>query len=209
MRQLFLCTCKKADEDETINKRIAHYTGRGGTEMAAPWNKIRAEWLKGGITQKALAEKYGLSEKTIRNRAYKEGWKKQKGQIQDKVEEETRGRIVRARVNHLEKLIEANEKLLDGLVQMAELIQKKPLQMMTDVHGTLRNAESFAKALQTAAMTQRDLYKIPNIDQKFAAKKWREQLKLEKEKAKGPESSAGPLMMIIHEPAAEGGEADE
>ena len=177
--------------------------------MAAPWNKIRAEWLKGGITQKALAEKYGLSEKTIRNRAYKEGWKKQKGQIQDKVEEETRGRIVRARVNHLEKLIEANEKLLDGLVQMAELIQKKPLQMMTDVHGTLRNAESFAKALQTAAMTQRDLYKIPNIDQKFAAKKWREQLKLEKEKAKGPESSAGPLMMIIHEPAAEGGEADE
>ena len=43
-------------------------------------------------------------------------------------------------------------------------------------------------ALQTATATQRDLYRLPNIDQKFNAKKWREQLKLEQAKAKdGPE----------------------
>ena len=204
------CTCKKCSDFEKIKgKDRPLYGQRGNTEMAAPWNKIRAEWLKGGITQKALAEKYGLSEKTIRNRAYKEGWKKQKGQIQDKVEEETRGRIVRARVNHLEKLIEANEALLDGLLAMAGEIKEHPTSNLFDKTRSLRNAESFAKALQTAAMTQRDLYRIPNIDQRFAAKKWREQLKLEKEKAKGPESSTGPLMMIIHEPGAEGGEPDE
>ena len=156
--------------------------------MATPWSKIRAEWLKGGITQKQLAEKYGLSVKTISNRAYKEGWKNQKGKIREKVEEQTRERVTRARVNHLERLIAANELLLDGLEQMAALIQAKPEVVLFDKAGTIKNAESFAKALQTAAATQRDLYRLPNIDQKFAAKKWREQLKLEQQKAAGPDT---------------------
>ena len=176
--------------------------------MKAPWAKIRAEWLKGGITQKELADKYGLSVKTISNRASKEGWKNEKGKIREKTEEQLRERVVRARVNHLEKLIEANEKLLDGLVQMAEIISNKPREYLTDVNGTLRNAESFAKALQTATMTQRDLYRIPNIDQKFAAKKWREQLKLEQAKAKKDENGDEQLIWVVHEPAAEEGEPD-
>ena len=148
--------------------------------MATPWAKIRAEWLKGGITQKELAEKYKVSVKTIQNRAYKERWKNSKGKIREKVEEETRERVARARVNHLEKLIEANDQLVDALVQLTALIAAKPKVMLFDAGGTLRNAESVAKALATATETQRDLYKIPNIDQKLAAKKLREQLKLEK-----------------------------
>ena len=183
-------------------------TGRGEQHMSIPWNKIRAEWLKGGITQKQLAEKYGVKLKTIQNRASNEGWKNQKGKIREETEDKIRARVVRARVNHLEKLIEANEALLDGLVKMAEHIQAKPFQMLTDANGTLRNAESFAKALETATKTQRDLYKLPNIDQKFAAKQWREKLKLEKEKAKGPEGESGPLMVVIHEPAEEPAEEE-
>ena len=157
--------------------------------MATPWSRIRAEWLKGGITQKELAKKYGISVKTIQNRAYKEGWKKQKGKIEEKTEEKTRERIVRARVNRLEKLIEANEALLDGLVKMAKEIQEKPY-LLKDKTGSIRNAESFAKALNTATMTQRDLYSLKTIDQKFAAKKWNEQKKLEKQKLAGPQVDA-------------------
>ena len=173
--------------------------------MATPWSRIRAEWLKGGITQKELAEKYGISVKTIQNRAYKEGWKKEKGKIREKVEEQTRDRVVRARVNHLEKLIQANEALLDGLIEMAEMIQQKPRYYLRDQVGTLRNAESFAKALQTATMTQRDLYNLKNIDQKFAAKKWREQLKLEQAKQKDSQESDQETWVIR---APEGEELD-
>ena len=155
--------------------------------MAAPWTKIRTEWLKGGITQAELAKKYGLSVKTIQNRAYKEGWKNEKGKIREKVEEKTRDRVVRARVSHLEKLIQANEALLDGMVQLAEQVKANP-KILTDKTGSIRNVESFARALQAATMTQRDLYGLKNIDQKFAQKKWREQLKLEQKKLKdGPE----------------------
>ena len=170
-----------------------------------PWGKIRAEWLKGGITQKELAEKYGVKLKTIQNRASNEGWKKEKGKIREETEDRLRERVVRARVNHLEKLIEANEALLDGLVKMAKQIQTRPGAVLRDKTGSIRGAESFAKALQTATETQRELYRIPNMDQKFAAKKWKEQLKLEKEKAKGPEADNGPLMLVIHEPPEEEG----
>ncbi len=162
--------------------------------MAVPWTKIRAEWLKGGTTYKKLAEKYKVSEGTIKNRASKEGWQKQKLLIADKVSTELRDRVARTRVNHLEKLIDANEKLLDGLIKMAELIQKNPFQMLTDATGTLRNAESFAKAIETATKTQRDLYRLPNIDQKFAAKKWNAEQKQKKAEAK---ELSGTVLRIV------------
>lgn len=176
--------------------------------MATPWSKIRAEWLKGGITQKELAKKYGLSEKTISNRAYKEGWKKEKGKIREKTEEAVRGRIVRARVNHLERLIEANEKIITGLEKLAGMIEEKP-ELFFDKTKGLRNAESVTRALQTATATQRDLYRLPNIDQKFAAKKWKEQQKLEREKLQGKDGAGdNQLIWVMHEPPAEEGEED-
>ena len=154
--------------------------------MAIPWAKIRTEWLKGGKTHQQLADKYGVKVKTIQNRAYKEGWGKQKGKIKEKVEEQTRDRVVRARVNHLEKLIKANELLLDSMVKLAEQVNDNP-KLLTDKTGSIRNVESFARALQAATMTQRDLYGVKNIDQKFAEKKWREQKKLEQQKLQGPQ----------------------
>lgn len=172
--------------------------------MSIPWNKIRAEWVKGGITQKQLAEKYGVSVKTIQKHASNEGWKKTKRKIGEKVEDQLCARVTQARVTHLEKLIQANEDLLDGLVELAALVKAKPQVLLFDANGTIRNAESFAKALQTATATQRDLYRLPNIDQKFNAKKWREQLKLEQAKVKKDEQGTGEqLIWVIHEPAGE------
>lgn len=164
--------------------------------MAIPWSKIRAEWLKGGTTHQALADKYKVPVKTIRNRAYKEGWGKQKGKIAEKVEAETRDRVVRARVNHLEKLIKANEMLLDGLMQMAEQIQAKPNSNLFDKTGSLRNAEAFARALETATRTQRDLYRLPNLDQKLAQSKWKAEQKEKKAQAK---ELSGTVVRIVTE----------
>lgn len=145
--------------------------------MAIPWTKIRNEWVKGGITQAQLAEKYGCSVKSIQSRAYKEGWSKQKRDIAVKTQEAVTERVARARVNHLEKLIAANEALLDGLMQLTEEIRKNPTSMLMDKSGSLRSAESMARAINAATLTQRDLYKIPNIDQRFAEKKWKRELK--------------------------------
>lgn len=38
------------------------------------WNKIRAEYIAGNIGQRKLAEKYGISYPTLRDRAKREKW---------------------------------------------------------------------------------------------------------------------------------------
>ena len=172
--------------------------------MAIPWDKIRTEWLKGGITQKELAAKYKVSEKSIQNRSSKEGWKQQKGIIREEVEKDIRARVTRTRANRLEKLITAQEDTLDALMQLSAMVKEKPM-LLFDEKGSLKNAESLTKALQIGAMTQRDLYGMKNIDQKFMAKKWKEEQKLQRElKAmKDQNGITGQMTVIIHEPAEE------
>lgn len=45
-----------------------------GTEKRIDWNKIRAEYIKGGISYRGLCEKYGCSFMTLKTKAKKEGW---------------------------------------------------------------------------------------------------------------------------------------
>lgn len=172
--------------------------------MAIPWDKIRTEWLKGGITQKELAEKYNVRLKTIQNRASNEGWGKKKGKIREQTEQQINTRIVRARANHLEKLINIQEDVLESLAKLAEDVKKNP-KMLISEKGEMRNAESLTRAIQTATMTQRDLYGLRNIDQKFAAKKWKEEQKLQRElKAqKDVTEQTGQMVVYIHPPAEE------
>ena len=169
-----------------------------------PWARIRAEWLKGGITQKELAEKYEVNLKTLQNRASNEGWKEQKGKIREKTEELLTTRIAGARANKLAKLIDAQEDVLDALVGLAEMVKKEPSLLISE-KGEMRNAESLTRAIQTAAVTQRDLHGLKNIDQKFAAKKWREEQKLQRELKAQKETGGeeGVQIIYVHEPEEE------
>ena len=155
--------------------------------MAVQWWRIKKAYLAGGMTYKQLSEKYHVPVKTIQNRASNEGWTKEKGKIREEVGKELRARVVRERVNHLEKLMTANDALIEGLAKMAVMAGADPATMFTDKTGSIRGAESLAKAINMAVLTQRDLRGLKNIDQKFAAKKWKEQQKLEREKAAGPQ----------------------
>ena len=141
--------------------------------MAAPWGRIRQGYMA-GKTYRELAEKYKLSVKTIQNRASKEGWVAEKGKIKEEVGKKIHARVVRARVEQLEKLIDANEKLIDGLLAVAGAMQAQSenndIHLFMDEKGSLKNAEAFAKAIQTAVATQRDLYKLPTLEQDYRKK---------------------------------------
>lgn len=41
---------------------------------APNWKKIKAEYIKGGISQQKLADKYGISYSTLKRRAQQENW---------------------------------------------------------------------------------------------------------------------------------------
>ena len=178
--------------------------------MAIPWDKIRAEWLKGGITHKELAEKYKVSIKTIQNRASNEGWGKKKGRIREKTEEKLQERIAHARANKLAKLMTAQEDVLDALMDFAAMVKENP-KLLINEKGEMRNAESITRAIQTATLTQRDLYNLKNIDQKFAAKKWKEEQKLQRELKAQKEltEQTGQMVVYIHQPAEGEGAENE
>ena len=76
----------------------------------AQWGRIRQGYMA-GKSYKELAEKYGLTVKTIQNRASKDGWVKETGKIKDEVGEQIHERVVRVRVRELEKRIMADLEL--------------------------------------------------------------------------------------------------
>jgi transposase len=164
------------------------------------WGRVRQSYMA-GKSYKELSEKYGVSVKTIQNRASKEGWVKEKGKIEEEVGEKIHARIVRVRVAELEKLVDANGKLIDVLVdlntKLAEQTGQKNFSDIMDKAGSMKNVECLAKAIQTAVQTQRDLFKLPTLDQDFrkkeAAQRKREmkaKLDLEREKWEAEKAKA-------------------
>lgn len=180
--------------------------------MATPWGRIRQSFMA-GKSYKEIAEHYGVSVKTIQNRASKEGWVKEKGKIREEVGQKIHERVVRVRVKELEKLMDANGMLIDVLVDLAGKAQGDDLKsMMFDKAGSMKNVECFAKAIQVAVQTQRDLYKLPTLDQDFRkkaeaqrkkeakAKMELEQKKFEaeqEEKAKALTTASGTVWNVI------------
>lgn len=57
-----------------------------------PWNKIKKEYLE-AVTPKELAIKYKVSDKTIREKASKEGWVKEKAMICNNLQQNVQERI--------------------------------------------------------------------------------------------------------------------
>ena len=162
--------------------------------MAIQWGRIKTAYLKGDCTYKDLAKRYKVSERTIRNHASKEGWVKERDNLKTEVGQAIHARAKESRIENLEKLMKANNMVIDGLLALAKKIQTESADgkysgLFVDDKGGLKNAESITKAIQTATATQRDLYKLPTLDQdmqkKAEAQRKREakaRLDLDKEK---------------------------
>jgi len=146
--------------------------------MATQWGRIKAAWLKGGVTYAELAKKYHVSAKTIQNRASKEGWKKEKVAIQEEVGKATHARIVRAKVEELEMLIEANRSMAEALKKLTDQILDDP-EILKGGKNDGKMAASITQAIETTARVQRDLHKLPTLDQDQAAKEFRMNKKIQ------------------------------
>ncbi len=185
--------------------------------MAAQWGRVRQSFMA-GMSYDDLAKKYKLSKKTIQNRASKEGWVKEKGKIKEEVGEKIHARVVRVRVAELEKLMDANGQLIDSLVALSAMVNEHDdMSLMFDKAGSMKNVECLAKAIQVAVQTQRDLYKLPTLDQDFRKKaeaqrkrETKEKLALEREKWEAEKqekerelSGAGGTVWNILEPEGE------
>lgn len=60
---------------------------------APNWKKIKAEYIRGGISQQKLADKYGVSYSTIYRRARLEGWTAKRSECERKANEKLMEKI--------------------------------------------------------------------------------------------------------------------
>ena len=88
----------------------------------ADWNAIRAEYIGGGISQRKLAQKYGVSETTLMKRANVEEWTRLRKEVdsksvrkaQQKAADAVSSSAIRAQ-RIREKLLQRLEKEIDAL----------------------------------------------------------------------------------------------
>ena len=84
------------------------------------WRKIKAEYIAGGISQRALAEKYGIPWGTMRTRANKETWNTKRIASEKKAMQKTEQKTAEAVADNAVLLERAKTGLLKRVVGMIE-----------------------------------------------------------------------------------------
>lgn len=125
------------------------------------WNAIRAEYIGGGISQRKLADKYGVSFNTLQRRAQKEGWNKQRLKVYDKSAEKILQKTVNTASDNAAIAQRIKQKLL---IKLEKEIDNLPEQL-----GSERFTETVKKGKNGDKTVSGIKYKLNDITQSFKA----------------------------------------
>ena len=84
------------------------------------WRKIKAEYLAGGISQRALSEKYGVPFGTLQRRTRKEQWTKKRREAEEKAMEKVSQKTAEETADNAVMLQRIKAKLLQKLDRMVD-----------------------------------------------------------------------------------------
>ena len=82
------------------------------------WNKLKAEYIAGGISYRKLAEKYGVSFSTLRNIAIREKWTDLREQASNKAVTKLVESIADDNAKHTADIYDVADKLLAKIMDM-------------------------------------------------------------------------------------------
>lgn len=151
------------------------------------WQQIKAEYIKGEMSVKELAEKYGVSANQIYKRASSDGWKKTMEKIRQKTEEKYIARVARTRARELDVITEATGKMATLLNRTVDELTQQP----TDKRlRNLKGLAATASAIQTNMETTMKLLGIQTPAQEQAQKIARARLELDRRKQRFVENQA-------------------
>lgn len=148
--------------------------------MAADWEKIKTEYISGGVTLRELAEKNKVSQSTIRQRAAREKWKEEKNNVRTRVEQKVQKSVVQKRSKDLMKGIDVikytADVLSDAMRDLTMIISATPEYMLTKPEVLSSVANSMDKTYEL----MRKMCGITEAQKKLALE--REKLDLERKK---------------------------
>lgn len=129
------------------------------------WIKIKNEYISTDISQRKLAEKYGISFNTLKAKANKEKWndekKKQYHNITTKVQQKTVEKIVEDGVNRVADITRICDKISEKLERAVDLLDDDNI----DTHK-LRQVTQCAKDLREmmkADINENDVNKLDDV----------------------------------------------
>lgn len=167
--------------------------------MAADWRKIRAEYIKGGITHRKLAEKYGVDPSTVSRRASKENWAEERKQSETKTQAEIARKTIKREA----------EKTVDYL-QMAYDINDAAIRHIEELMAVTTDSkamQSYMRALQIAIDIKRGEKHLDTESKRLDIE--RERLELEKVRANASDDEGDETGVIVLAPVLpRGGDGD-
>ena len=101
-------------------KRALNVKGVIIYETGVNWRKIKAEYIAGGISQRAIAQKYGISQATVERRAKKEKWTAKRRQAEGRSIEKVTEKKAEAIADNAVLIERIKTGLLQRLVGMVE-----------------------------------------------------------------------------------------
>ncbi len=104
-------------------------------ETGVNWRKIKAEYIRGGISQRALAEKHGISQATVERRAKKEKWTTKRREAEQKSIEKVTEKSAEAIADNAVMLERAKTALLGRVVRMIENFPDTGAQVVKRKHN--------------------------------------------------------------------------
>lgn len=84
----------------------------GNEHRVINWDVIHAEYIGGGISQRKLADKYGISRSMLMMKANRDGWKEDRDRVQAKARAKTEQKAIDSIASNAERVARIKTKLL-------------------------------------------------------------------------------------------------
>ena len=97
------------------------------------WKRIKAEYIAGGTSYRKLAEKYGVSQSTLRKVAAKEQWTELRNKTRTKMDTKISDSVSEKEADKAVNIIDVADKLLG---KISELMDAIPLDTQSMKHLT-------------------------------------------------------------------------
>ncbi len=111
------------------------------------WNDLKAEYVSTNISQRKLAQKYGVSPTQIAKHSKRDGWVKLREQRERKTEAEMIKKAVANDINRMDRIMSVSDKLLERVEQYIDNM----------------SSELFGRDLKNLTGAIKDLKDIQNI----------------------------------------------
>ena len=167
------------------------------SENKYDWEKIKTEYVTGDMSQRELAEKYGVSSSRLWHRASDEEWRKQRAEYRQKVSKKTLNKLASRDASNMAKMEAITDNLVDMVVEISKQTDqlRKHIINRRDEEGRewsevqemdkidMKMLKDLTSVTKDLTFIVRNIYGIPTFSEKEHMAIAREKLKIDKAKA--------------------------